>query len=67
MIWLMLLLITVWPAIMLAIMTLLCICCAPCMFTTIRDYYNQRNEEQNERDGVIDKMVLRKFNPEEFK
>ena len=65
--WLLLLLITVWPALMLTVLIFFCICCAPCMIKVYKDYMQQRNAEQNERNGVIDKMVNRKFNADDFK
>ena len=42
--WLFLLLCTVWSAIMVGIILLFCICCAPCMIKAVRDYMAQMND-----------------------
>lgn len=66
-VWLMMLLVTVWSAVIVAIGLLFCICCAPCMYKMYQEYRRQREDQQAERNGVIDKVVLRKFNADDFK
>ena len=65
--WLILLLCTVWSAIVVAIGALICLCCSCCIFKAYKDYMQHRNDEQRERNGVIDAIVQRKYNHEDFK
>ena len=66
-IWLCLLFITVWTALFVSLTMLCCICCAPCIYTGVRDYFAQQRNSQAERNGVVDAIVARKYNHEDFK
>ena len=65
--WIILLLITVWPAIILACLCVCGICCSPCIIGAIREHTQARDAEQSERNGVLDAIVKTKFNAEDFK
>ena len=65
--WMVLLFITVWSAIIVAFASLCCICCAPCIIGTVRAQFAEQREAQNQRNGVLNAIVNRKYNPEDFK
>lgn len=52
---------------MVAIGACLSVCCAPCIIKAVKDYYQNMNDEQRERNNIVDAMVLKKFNPNDFK
>ena len=65
--WLLLLIVTVWPALFIAFGCLCCICCAPCIYKTANEYLTTQRNAQRERRGVIDAIVQRRYNREDFK
>lgn len=65
--WIILLLCTVWSAIIVGLGCLCCICCAPCLIKAYKEYMQHRNDEQSERNGVLDAIVQRKYNAADFK
>ena len=65
--WLLLLIITIWPALLIAFGCLCCICCAPCLYKTAHEYFSQQRDAQRERNGVIDAIVQRRYNKDDFK
>ena len=67
MIWLCILFITVWTAIAVSFLLLICVCCAPCIYSAVREYIAQQANSQAERNGVIDAIIARKYNSEDFK
>jgi len=66
-IWLSLLLLTVGSAIITSCTCLIAICCAPCIYRFVTEYVSQMRAGQVQRNGVIDAIVLRKYNPNDFK
>ena len=65
--WLVLLLITVWPTITVGFGMCICVCCGPCIYSAVREYLNRAESEQAERNGVVDAIVKRTYNAEDFK
>ena len=58
---------TVWPAILMTIMACIGLCCLPCIITAIRDYCAASREERAKQFSVLDGLVKTKYNPDDFK
>ena len=58
---------TVWSAITVAVVCLCCVCCFPCIVGTIRAQFAEARNAEDQRNGVLNAIVNRKFNPEDFK
>ena len=64
--WLMILSVTVWPAIILTLMLLVGICCLPCIISGIKDYMRATREERAKKFQVLDHVVKMKYNQDDF-
>ena len=64
--WLMILSVTVWPTIFMTILLLVGICCLPCIISGIKEYLRSSREERAKKFEVIDHMIKKKYNADDF-
>ena len=64
--WLMILSVTVWPTIFMTILLLVGICCLPCIISGIKEYMRSSREERAKKFEVIDHMIKKKYNADDF-
>lgn len=65
--WILILGMTVWPAILMTILLCVGLCCLPCIITSLKEYCRASREEQREKFAVLDGLIKTKYNPDDFK
>ena len=66
-IWVFLLFVTAWSAFFVSGCLMVTLCCAPCIYRSVVTYIREHREGRRERKSVIDAIVTRQYNPEDFK
>lgn len=64
--WIFILGVTVWPAILVTLALLIACCCLPCIITGIKDLRAASAAERKQKLGVLDGMIKKKYNEEDF-